>query len=251
MKYLAIILLLLSFSASAKAIEQKQIDQLTGLMVVGCSLGQRVDIYVQGDGSISFLRKGVKGEFTASRSEIPAVIDFLSTDKAKGEQANNTRDCMKHYVDKIFDEILGKSVSLESSQVVITKDENGIIYQLEACKKNGRNKLECKLTVTSTFQDRKINIGARGQYNVGTTKLFDDFGNQYIPISIKLSNHVSKGRKGIFSIPLIADVPMALVLTFENISSKSKKITLLDISVRTYLNDAHQDSSIKYRNLNI
>ena len=153
---------------------------------------------------------------------------------------------MKHYVD----EILGKTVSEEKSVTVITKDENGVIYQLEACKKSGRNKLECRLRVTSTFQDRKINIAAIGTYNVGTTKLYDDFGNQYIPVSIKLANHISNAR-GIFSIPLIADVPMPLVLTFENISSKSKKITLLDISVRTYLNNAHQDSSIQYRNLKI
>jgi hypothetical protein len=96
------------WSQTIYALEKQSLDQLSHLMVTGCSLGQSVSIEAEGNGEISILSKGVKGTFRASKDEIPAVIKFLEGNQAVRDVSNDTRDCMKRYMDRIFDVILGQ-----------------------------------------------------------------------------------------------------------------------------------------------
>ncbi|MGZ8217379.1 hypothetical protein [Methylomagnum sp.] len=50
--------------------KKENVDQLSQLMVTGCSLGQSVSIEAEGDGGISVWKKGINGVFRASNEEI-------------------------------------------------------------------------------------------------------------------------------------------------------------------------------------
>ncbi len=97
------------FPNTVCAIEEEEINQLTQLMIVGCTLGQKFEISVDVDGNLTVLKKGlggVEGSFDASKTEIPSIITFLETDIIKKEVDDNIRQCMMRYMDRIFDEVL-------------------------------------------------------------------------------------------------------------------------------------------------
>jgi len=59
------------------------------------------------------------------------------------------------------------------------------------------------------------------------TRVFDDFGNEYITSKIQLGNFYS--TKYGFQNKLVAGVPMKAIISFDNFSSQAKNITLLEI----------------------
>ncbi|MCP3686344.1 MAG: hypothetical protein GY861_27180 [bacterium] len=96
------------------SLNNEEVERLTTLMVTGCSLGQKFSISIEGDGNLSFLKKGIKGKFQASKSEIPAIIDFLLKDELRADQADKIRNCMQKYMDQIFNEVLANKDQLSS-----------------------------------------------------------------------------------------------------------------------------------------
>jgi len=104
---LACCIALLLWSPDVQALDQEKLDQLTQVMNIGCSLGESYRFKVGGDGKILLFKSGLKGEFEASRDKTNSIINFIASDGGKRDVAEDTRQCMKPYMDRIFDAILG------------------------------------------------------------------------------------------------------------------------------------------------
>lgn len=97
------------------ALEQSKLDYLSKLMVSACTLGESIGVIASGNGKISIKKLGVEGEGSFSRSRIPAIMDSIMDDKIRAEQANETRECMRYYLDRIFDQVLGVNTSITTN----------------------------------------------------------------------------------------------------------------------------------------
>lgn len=106
MRYLILIYFIVA-SSVALALDQEKFEQLKGLMVTGCALGEELNIEVEGNGDIVFFRKGVEGKIKFSKSNIPTILTQLNNSTSVGLEARNIRTCMQRYMDKIFDYELG------------------------------------------------------------------------------------------------------------------------------------------------
>ena len=89
-----------------KDIDEAKINRLAKLMVDGCSLGQNVSFEARADGGISLWKRGGKIDIKASKNQIPSIITFITSDEKRIEASNETRECIKHFMDKIFSAIL-------------------------------------------------------------------------------------------------------------------------------------------------
>ncbi len=227
MKFIILFLSLLMGSFQTRAIEQEKFDRLTSLMIKGCSLGQSVQISTSGTAGISFIKKGVEGKFEAKKSEIPAIVKFLTEDEAKSNQADKTRECMIAYMNKLFDAELNsndeKNISKESP-VTVVKD--GVIYDFEGCYLEGRNDLKCKFQVTSSLIDRIVSIAS------DKSTLFDSNSNQFIGTSAIMANKTGD-KYGVRDVTLISDRSTKMAVFFKNIPSNLDLISRLRISVNS------------------
>ncbi|MCO7227342.1 hypothetical protein [Pleionea sp. CnH1-48] len=233
---ISIVTLFFLLASNLYALDDSRMKSLTELMVVGCSLGQTLEIEAGLNGKLSIIKQGAKANFNARQSEIPSIIRFIASDELKGEQANQTRQCMQHYMDKIFAVVLNKT----NTEFVLS-NKNGVLYKLHSCNKIERNNLECQLTITSSYQDRELST---------LGEIFDDSGNQYFASSIAIANHKRSDKK-ISRVPLIADVPMKMSLTFNNVSTNAKALSLLKISTTTKTNGKLESSSVSFREITI
>lgn len=87
-------------------LDQEKIDQLTQVMNTGCGLGESYRIQIGGDGKVLLFKKRLEGQFEASRDKTNSIINFIASDNGRIEIAEDTRNCMKPYMDRIFDAIL-------------------------------------------------------------------------------------------------------------------------------------------------
>jgi len=72
----------------------------------------------------------------------------------------------------------------------------------------------------------------------GNTRIFDEFGNEYFANNIQLGNYITKKEFMLdYAVEntLVASVPMKVIVSFENFSSQTKSINLLEI--RCYANN--------------
>jgi TolB-like protein len=99
-----------------------------------------------------------------------------------------------------------------------------------------------EILITSD-QDSKLRLFG-GNYPGEKTRFFDDFGNEYFSNKIQLGNFASSRD---VSNTLVAEVPMKVIVSFDNISPDTKNLTLLEI--RCYANNKH--FSAQFRNIPI
>jgi len=92
-----------------------------------------------------------------------------------------------------------------------------------------------------------IPIPKFGKSGKGKTRIFDEFGNEYFTSNIQLGNYVIDKKYGYVENTLVAGVPMKVIVSFDNFSSLTKIITLLEI--RCYANDKF--FSVKFKNIPI
>ena len=69
------IFLFLSFINNSFALNNEKLDQLSELMFLTCSLGNDTTLKFNAEGNLMLLKKGVKGNFEANRSQLPNIIN--------------------------------------------------------------------------------------------------------------------------------------------------------------------------------
>lgn len=83
-----------------------------------------------------------------------------------------------------------------------------------------------------------------GKYYDKITRVFDDFGNEYFASKVQLGYFASSRD---VDNTLVAEVPMKVIVSFDNILANTKNLTLLEI--KCYANGKH--FSVQFRNIPI
>lgn len=73
---------------------------------MACVTGEKLEIEGSTDGGFALFKKGLSGEFRFSKTEVSGFVDTLN-DQIKSEQADKIRECMKPYIGRILNIILG------------------------------------------------------------------------------------------------------------------------------------------------
>jgi hypothetical protein len=124
-----------------------------------------------------------------------------------------------------------EEVSVEVPTETVVPTENEIVtidnfsFELVGCKIENK-KMTATLTIINTSEnDIELVIG------ISNSKIFDQEGNEYATYILKLANSASKSGWSRLEKQTVPGVPTTAEFVFENISSKTKGISLLSIEV--------------------
>ncbi len=187
----------------------------------GCSVDAGTELELSADGQLVILGKKKIGgaSFDLSSSMQESILNALTDESLKGDQATEQRDCQKRYLDKIFD-LVEKGSEKATLYESATMAEDGVIYDILGCVKSNRTNLSCNIAITSAAFDKEIRL---------RPVMFDNAGNQYFAAKIRIANFSKKSSH--LSVPLIADIETRGVIMFVNVHSQAEyvsKLTLLE-----------------------
>jgi hypothetical protein len=216
------------------AVDSEQVDQLKAVMIEGCGLGKSIDLTVEANGSLSIFKRGVEGKFKASKDELPAIIKFLESDEGKIQLSDRMIECTERYMDKIFDLIVDGRLS---SPAIDTASAYGIRFDLQSCVPDGTD-VVCRLQAGSSATDVLLAIKGPTRYGKNTdvaTKLFNQDGNEYLPIEAWIGNeHIRPkikngfwGQRERVEKELVREVPVTVDLRFSDAALETTNIAKL------------------------
>jgi hypothetical protein len=96
------------------AVDSAAVDKATDFLKTACAAGDSLSIKVEGDGGISLLKKGLKGRLHFSKKDARGVVENLPG-QLQREDLKDLRDCMRPYIDRMLDAILGQDTSTSSA----------------------------------------------------------------------------------------------------------------------------------------
>ena len=103
------------------------------------------------------------------------------------------------------------------------KNVGGVSIALQQCRIEDKN-VKCILEFTNNDKDKILSIGVGGW---GTSKAFDDSGNEYLSTLVRVANKTTTGRAN--SNTLIFGIKTKGEIVFGNISPHANMIARLDI----------------------
>jgi len=209
-------LLALFFCSTSYAFDESKLVTYVKLLKAGCSVDADTKLDITADGQLVVMNKAKLGgaTFELKSSETQSILNALKDDSLKGDQASEQRKCQQHYLDKIFSVLVPPEKKSKSRD--LTKSNDGYLFELSACKKSGRNNLNCELNLTSSFYDRKIRL---------VPHMYDNFGNHYKASAVSIANFSKK--QYYVDANLIADVSAFTKITFSNINTQASGISKL------------------------
>lgn len=216
MKKIFVFFILCFFSGSVFAFDESQLQTYVKLLKAGCSVDADTKLDITADGKLVIFKKTKVGgvSFELKSSETQNILNALKDDRLKGKQASEQRKCQRHYLDKIFLELIPNSK--KAKKIDFSKSSDGYLFELESCHKIERNSVNCKLTLTSSFYDRKIQI---------IPHMYDNFGNNYKASSVSIANF--KRKSNYVDAKLIADVATLVNIKFSNVNTQATGISKL------------------------
>lgn len=121
--------------------------------------------------------------------------------------------------------------SKKNSWKVTIKD---FIIELESCRMSA-GAVVCSLTITNDApSDRTVRFHTRVSSESNSSRMFDEFGGEYGVAKIQIGGRVPKTYVIIIGQPvgnsLVPQVPMKLIITFDNVSPKAKTVTFLRVA---------------------
>ena len=117
-------------------------------------------------------------------------------------------------------------------------DANFFTFELQRCLLSGTTVM-CELTITNKGDDRQISFGS-------SSRLFDDQGNEYEAERVRLASKEGYWADAI----LVAGITVNLRLTFQNVSPRTRQITLLNLYVNVYRNGG-RDFNVQFRGISL
>ena len=103
--FFLIVFFLISQTVSA---DQNSVHQAIDFLKTACAAGEKVEIKVEGDGGLSLIKKGVQGRIYFSETDARGIAEGLSGE-LQHKNLDSVRDCMRPYISRILDAILGQS----------------------------------------------------------------------------------------------------------------------------------------------
>ena len=104
--------------------------------------------------------------------------------------------------------------------------------------------------LTNNEFDRTIGFcGNLSGCSEGRSTLFDDRGNQYFSTKISIGNKTAEGTSYLKQ-RLVADITTEATITFENISTRASKISLLELGFDVGLREVKgSEHRVSFRNI--
>ena len=130
-------------------------------------------------------------------------------------------------------------VPAQPDRVSVTMD--GIVFDVYDCRL-AQGTLQCSLDVTSVGQDGDLKLYA--SYGSSSSRLFDAQGNEYSMASVAIGN---KSHKRHMRKKFIADVRSKGRVEFQNVSSDTSDIAMLELVIHNYQHN--QQRRVQFRNL--
>jgi TolB-like protein len=115
-------------------------------------------------------------------------------------------------------------------------DANFFTFELQRCLLSGTTVM-CELKVTNKGDDRQISVG-------WGSRLFDDQGNEYRADRVRLGKKESSAADAV----LVSGITVDLRLTFQEVSARTRQITLLNIVVGVY---SGRDFNVQFRSISL
>ncbi len=111
-----------------------------------------------------------------------------------------------------------------------TMEHKGFTIELLECKMTGKT-VNCSFFITSKENDKVFRLCKTHNYHNSrtcqTTRVFDDFGNEYAVNAVRLANKVTD-KLHVDSL-LISGIRTKAILYFENVSQKTRTFPLLQL----------------------
>jgi len=205
-------------------------------------------------GSLAGVDAIITGCVTPFGDSIRVSCKLITTDTAKviaackGDIAK-TKAIEELMVRGIEKEVPGTETQVPTKQVEEPKalqkiEAKGFTFELKKCKMSGGS-IVCDFLITSNNQDRSLQLV--GNYYQHSSRMFDDFGNEYIATEAQLGN---KSGKDYIESLLVAGVATKASLHFEGVSQEATKITLLEIGCKCPANGYDSDRFVaQFRNI--
>ena len=115
------------------------------------------------------------------------------------------------------------------------------IFALQECKKNGTD-VKCSFLITNKVEDVILEFYGKCYRK---SRLFDNFGNEYISHSLRLANCSDDCSCRML---LISDVPTKATISFRNIAKEAEFASLVDLFFRT---TSSNEFRVHFRNVQL
>ena len=132
-----------------------------------------------------------------------------------------------------------------SKSVVQKVETNDFVFELQGCNLSGQT-VTCYLVITNKAGDRNLGLSK------SDSRMFDDFGKEYHPREAQIGDTDKENY-----LPwLINDIPVKSFISFDGVSPRASKISLLNIVTIKAVNIAgiditKKDFNVQFRNIPI
>ncbi len=190
-------------------------------------------------GKIAGVEALVTGTLTPLGESVKITVKLLDTETAALIDANRGNIPMTGAIKKLMETGVGSSTgqntptykpkTIKSKQSKVVED---FVFDLLHCKISDRT-VTCTVMITNNADDRDFGID-------GKTRIYDDFGNEYIPDKMQLANtKVTSSYSSLLghslspvSKLLISGVPTTAIITILKVKPEVTMITSFKISCR-------------------
>ena len=185
-------------------------------------LGRLLGVDAIVSGTVTDLGQSLKVNARLINTETGEIFAVASTEILKDEAV---RKLMSTGIES------AKSVREAADKSIVTTlqkiEMHDFTFELKGCKFSG-GIVTCNLVVTNNDKDRILKIDnyyCRNPHCAVPTKMFDNFGNEYIAKQFQLAD--KRGAR--VSSLLISDLSTKLSVIFEGVSAEASKITMLEV----------------------
>ncbi len=184
-------------------------------------LGRIIGVDAIVSGTITDLGKSLKVNARIISTETGKVFGVAGTRIVKDETVEKLMGIISTVQKEEVEEQMEKK---EIFKKVLKKVEaENFTFEIIKCEMSSGGRVTCDLLITNNDKkDRKFKL------LWDSSRMFDDFGNEYNVKEIKLAN---KERMNPI-ILLVSDVPTRAILTFDNVSKEARSVALLKIYFR-------------------
>ncbi|MDD5034837.1 MAG: hypothetical protein PHE55_08780 [Methylococcaceae bacterium] len=128
-KIIITFLLLYTITATSEA-DSSNVETAIDFLKTACASGEIVEIKAEGDGGLSFLKKGVQGKLYFSKKDLRGVTEGLKGELQR-DNVREQRECMRPYIDRILDSLLPLKKN-SSGEIPITGTSDKPLAMIEA-----------------------------------------------------------------------------------------------------------------------
>jgi len=190
--------------------------------------------YPTGSAQKAFLEQ-IKGD-TKLYTRFRASEAFNELDNEVYKNEVPKEEIKKTMVAKLIPEV-EETITGDNEKMIV--NYNNFIFELTNVKYENRN-ITCSLIVTNTSEDDSYL-----KFWIKDTRIFDEYGNEYIASNCKVANTISKDSWTRVEKKFISGVPTTVEFVFKKVSSETKKISLFSIS---FVSD---DDKVEFRSISL